>query len=105
MAWLFVFIAGILEVIWAFGMKWSEGFSRPLPSLLTIAAMLASIWLLALSMKTLPLGTAYAVWTGIGAIGAFIVGVTVLHEPLSVMRMSAALMIAGGLLLMKLSAH
>ncbi len=103
MAWFFLFIAGLLEIAWAFGMKLSDGFSRPVPSVLTVLAMLGSFALLALSMRTLPLGTAYAVWTGIGAVGTFIIGVVILNEPLSIMRVSAALMIAGGLLLMKLS--
>ncbi len=103
MAWFFLILAGLLEIVWAFGMKWSDGFSRPIPSILTIIAMLASFALLALAMKSLPLGTAYAVWTGIGAVGTFIIGVVILNEPLSIMRVSAALMIAGGLLLMKLS--
>lgn len=103
MAWLFLILAGLLEIVWAFGMKWSDGFSRPIPSILTVIAMLASFGLLALAMKSLPLGTAYAVWTGIGAVGTFIIGVVILNEPLSIMRVSAALMIAGGLLLMKLS--
>lgn len=103
MAWLFLILAGLLEIVWAFGMKWSDGFSRPIPSILTLIAMLASFGLLALAMKSLPLGTAYAVWTGIGAVGTFIIGVVILNEPLSIMRVSAALMIAGGLLLMKLS--
>ena len=103
MAWLFLILAGLLEIVWAFGMKWSDGFSRPIPSILAVIAMLASFGLLALAMKSLPLGTAYAVWTGIGAVGTFIIGVVILNEPLSIMRVSAALMIAGGLLLMKLS--
>ena len=103
MAWLFLILAGLLEIVWAFGMKWSDWFSRPIPSILAVIAMLASFGLLALAMKSLPLGTAYAVWTGIGAVGTFIIGVVILNEPLSIMRVSAALMIAGGLLLMKLS--
>ncbi len=103
MAWFFLILAGLLEIVWAFGMKWSDGFSRPIPGILTVIAMLASFSLLALAMKSLPLGTAYAVWTGIGAVGTFIIGVVILNEPLSIMRVSAALMIAGGLLLMKLS--
>lgn len=104
MAWIYLFIAGVLEVVWAFYMKQSEGFSRLWPSLITLVAMIISFALLSLSMRTLPLGTAYAVWTGIGAVGAFIVGAWALNEPLSLMRISAAALIVGGLILMKLSA-
>ncbi len=104
MAWIYLFIAGVLEVVWAFYMKQSEGFTRLWPSLITLVAMIISFALLSLSMRTLPLGTAYAVWTGIGAVGVFIVGAWVLNEPLSLMRISAAALIVGGLILMKLSA-
>ena len=104
MAWIYLFIAGVLEVVWAFYMKQSEGFTRLWPSLITLVAMIISFALLSLSMRTLPLGTAYAVWTGIGAVGAFIVGAWALNEPLSLMRISAAALIVGGLILMKLSA-
>lgn len=103
MAWILLFIAGLLEIVWAYSMKLSQGFTVPLYAGITLAAMLVSFLLLAVSMKTLPLGTAYAVWTGIGAIGAFAVGVFVLGESANAMRVMAALMIAGGILLMKLS--
>lgn len=103
MAWIYLLIAGLLEVVWAFYMKQSAGFTRLWPSVITIAAMVVSFALLSLSMRTLPLGTAYAIWTGIGAVGAFIVGAWVLNEPLSLMRVSAAAMIVGGLILMKLA--
>lgn len=103
MAWLILVIAGIFEVVWAFTMKQSEGFTRLWPSVITLAAMLVSFGLLSWSMRTLPLGTAYTVWTGIGAIGAFIVGVLVLGESANAMRLLAALLIVSGLLLMKLS--
>ncbi len=103
MAWLLLFIAGLLEVVWAFLMKLSFGFTRFWPSLGTIAFMIGSFALLAMSMRTLPLGTAYMVWTGIGAVGAFVVGVTVLGEELSAMRVLAALLIVSGIVLMKLS--
>lgn len=103
MAWLLLFIAGLLEVVWAFLMKLSVGFTRFWPSLGTIAFMIGSFALLAMSMRTLPLGTAYMVWTGIGAVGAFVVGVTVLGEELSAMRVLAALLIVSGIVLMKLS--
>ena len=103
MAWIYLAIAGLLEVVWAFSMKQSEGFSKLAPSLITFAAMAASFALLALSMKVLPLGTAYTIWTGIGAVGAFLVGVMVLGEAASAMRVTAALLIVAGLVLMKLS--
>lgn len=103
MAWIYLAIAGVLEIVWAFSMKQSDGFSRLGPSLVTIAAMIASFGLLALAMKSLPLGTAYTIWTGIGAVGAFIVGIAVLGEQASAMRIVAALLIVSGLVLMKLS--
>jgi quaternary ammonium compound-resistance protein SugE len=102
-AWVLLFIAGLLEIVWAFTMKLSQGFSRPNASIVTLLAMLASFGLLSASMKTLPLGTAYAVWTGIGAVGAFIVGVVVLGESVNAVRLLAAVLIVSGLLLMKLS--
>lgn len=103
MAWVYLGIAGLLEIVWAFSMKQSEGFTRLTPSIVTIIAMIASFALLSISMKTLPLGTAYTVWTGIGAVGAFLVGVAVLGESVSPMRVLATLLIVGGLVLMKLS--
>lgn len=101
MAWIALTVAGILEVVWALSMKQSHGFSRLWPSLITLVAMLASFGLLAWSMRTLPLGTAYTVWTGIGAVGAFIAGVVFLGESLSAGRVAAALLIVAGLVLMK----
>jgi quaternary ammonium compound-resistance protein SugE len=103
MAWILLFAAGLLEVVWAFTMKLSQGFTRPGPTIVTLLAMLASFGLLSVSMKTLPLGTAYTVWTGIGAVGAFIVGAAVLGEPVTTMRVAAALLIVAGLTLMKLA--
>jgi quaternary ammonium compound-resistance protein SugE len=104
MVWILLSAAGLLEIVWAFTMKLSHGFTRPAPTVVTLLAMLASFALLSMSMRSLPLGTAYTVWTGIGAIGAFIVGVVVLGEPLTIVRVAAAGMIVGGLILMKLSA-
>ena len=104
MAWILLGAAGLLEVVWAFSMKQSHGFTRLVPSLVTIAMMIASFTLLATSMKSLPLGTAYMVWTGIGAIGAFLVGVVVLGEPAGTQRIVAALLIVGGLVTMKFAA-
>lgn len=103
MAWVYLVVAGVLEVVWAFCMKQSQGFSKPVPASITIVTMIASFVLLSVSMKSLPLGTAYAIWTGIGAIGAFVVGVLVLGEQATVSRIGAALLIVSGLVLMKLS--
>ncbi|KTD02434.1 quaternary ammonium compound efflux SMR transporter SugE [Fluoribacter gormanii] len=105
MAWILLALAGVLEVVWAFSMKLSHGFSKPYPSLVTIVAMIASIVLLAISMKTLPLGTAYAIWTGIGTVGAFLVGLIFLGEPAHAMRIIAAALIVSGLLMMKFSSN
>ena len=103
MAWILLFIAGLLEVLWAFTMKSSHGFTRLVPTLITFVAMAISFGLLSVAMKSLPLGTAYTVWTGIGAVGAFVVGIVVLGEQVTVMRVVAALLIVSGLVLMKLS--
>jgi quaternary ammonium compound-resistance protein SugE len=103
MPWIYLVIAGLLEVVWAYFMKSSHGFTRLWPSVLTLAFMFASFGLLSLSMRSLPLGVAYMVWTGIGAVGAFAVGVIVLGEPLNAARAAAAAMIVGGLVVMKLS--
>ena len=103
MAWIYLIIAGALEIVWAFSMKQSAGFTRLVPSIVTIVTMIASFALLSLSMKSLPLGTAYTIWTGIGAVGAFTVGILVLGEQASAMRMVAAVLIVSGLVLMKIS--
>ncbi len=103
MPWIYLTFAGLLEIVWAFTMKQSEGFTRLWPSLITLGAMIASFALLSLAMKSLPLGTAYTIWTGIGAVGAFAVGVFVLGESASLTRLLAAALIVGGLVLMKLS--
>ncbi|WP_291201272.1 multidrug efflux SMR transporter [Hyphomonas sp.] len=103
MSWIYLILAGLLEIVWAVAMKQSAGFTRLTPTLLMAAAMPASFFLLALAMRSLPLGTAYMVWTGIGAIGAFAVGVLWLGEPATALRVLAALLIAGGIILMKLS--
>ncbi|MCY6411700.1 MULTISPECIES: multidrug efflux SMR transporter [Acinetobacter] len=105
MAWAILILAGVFEVIWAYSMKMSEGFTRLTPSVVTIVFMILSVVLLSISMRTLPLGTAYTVWTGIGAIGSFILGIMVLNEPMTAMRMIAAVLIVSGLVLMKLSSH
>lgn len=103
MAWLLLLAAGLLEVLWAFTMKLSQGFTRVGPAVVTVLAMLASFALLSSSMRTLPLGTAYTVWTGIGAVGAFIVGIVALGEPMTIGRVVAGGLIVAGLILMKLS--
>lgn len=103
MAWIYLVFAGLLEIVWAFYMKKSSGFTLLVPSAITIATMIASFTLLSLAMRTLPLGTAYTVWTGIGAVGAFAVGVTILGEPLNPMRLCAAVLIFMGIVLMKMS--
>ena len=105
MAWAILILAGIFEIIWAYSMKMSEGFTRLTPSVVTIVFMILSVVLLSISMRTLPLGTAYTVWTGIGAMGSFIVGIMVLNEPMTAMRMIAAVLIVSGLVLMKLSSN
>ncbi|MEJ5977429.1 quaternary ammonium compound efflux SMR transporter SugE [Novosphingobium sp. PS1R-30] len=103
MAWFCLIIAGLLEVVWAYAMKLSDGFSRPIPSAITIATMIASFGLLSYAMRSLPLGTAYTIWTGIGAVGAFALGIVALGEQASLMRIGAAVLIVTGLVLMKLS--
>lgn len=104
MAWIALFAAGLLEIVWASAMKLSDGFTRPLSSAVTIVAMIASFALLATAMRQLPLGTAYTVWTGIGAVGAFVVGIAFLGEAITPTRLLAAALIVGGIVLMKLTA-
>ena len=103
MHWVFLLAAGLLEVVWAYHMKKSAGFTLPLPSAITLIAMVASFALLSLAMKALPLGTAYMVWTGIGAVGTFLVGVALLGETASPTRLLSAALIVAGLVMMKLS--
>jgi quaternary ammonium compound-resistance protein SugE len=103
MAWIILIVAGVFEVVWAYFMKQSHGFSRLVPTIITFLTMFISFGLLSISMKTLPLGTAYAVWTGIGALGAFLVGIIVLDEPAGAMRIGAAALIVSGLALMKIA--
>lgn len=103
MAWILLIFAGMLEVVWAFAMKQSMGFTKLVPSIVTLVTMIASFVLLSGSMKSLPLGTAYTIWTGIGAVGAFLVGIAILGEPANLARIVAAVLIVSGLVLMKLS--
>ena len=103
MAWILLIFAGIFEIIWAYSMKMSEGFTKLTPSSITVFFMILSFGLLAYAMRTLPLGTAYTIWTGIGAVGSFLVGIFILGEPATSVRMLAAVLIISGLVLMKLS--
>jgi quaternary ammonium compound-resistance protein SugE len=103
MAWVYLAVAGLLEIVWASAMKHSEGFTKLWPTIISLIGMVASMVLLSISMKTLPLGTAYSVWTGIGAAGAFIFGIVVLGEQATIGRIAAAALIVSGLVLMKLS--
>ena len=103
MAWVMLILAGLFEIVWAFFLKQSDGFTRLAPTVITLIAMFASFGLLALSMRVLPLGTAYTVWTGIGAVGAFVVGIVVLGEAVGTMRLVAAALILSGIVLMQLS--
>ena len=103
MAWVILAVAGLLEIVWASAMKKSEGFTVLVPSVVTLVAMVASFGLLAVAMKSLPLGTAYSVWTGIGAVGAFAVGVVFMGEAATPMRLLAVALIVGGLVLMRIA--
>ena len=103
MAWIVLILAGIFEIVWAYSMKLSEGFTRLTPSIITIVFMVLSFALRAYAMRTLPLGTAYTIWTGIGAVGSFLIGIWVLGEPATALRMLAAVLIISGLVLMKVS--
>ena len=103
MAWIYLGLAGLLEIVWAYFLKQSAGFSRLVPSLITFVSMAGSFALLALAMRSLPLGTAYTIWTGIGAVGAFLVGVLILGEPANALRLTAAGFIVIGLVLMKMA--
>jgi quaternary ammonium compound-resistance protein SugE len=102
MPWIILLLAGLLEVVWAVGLKFTEGFSKPLPTVITLTAMAGSVGLLGLALRTLPLGTAYAVWTGIGTVGTVIYGIVALNEPASALRLACIAMIIGGILGLKL---
>ena len=102
MAWTLLSLAGFLEIAFAFGMKWSAGFTRLMPGLFTVVTGLSSVFLLSLSLRTLPLGTAYAVWTGIGAAGTAILGMAMLGDSVAPLRMFCIVLILGGLIGLKL---
>lgn len=101
MSWLLLLLAGLFEVAWAIGLKYTDGFSRPLPTLLTLSAMGVSVLLLAMAVKQLPLGTAYAVWTCIGAVGTVLMGIWLFNEPATLARVLCLLLIIGGILGLK----
>jgi quaternary ammonium compound-resistance protein SugE len=103
MAWVYLFVAGLLEVAWAIGLKYTEGFSRIIPSVLTIAAMVGSVVLLGLALRSLPVGTGYAVWTGIGAVGTAILGIILFAEPATALRLGSIGLIVGGIIGLKLA--
>ena len=103
MPWIILIIAGLLEIVWAAAMKQSHGLPRPLPTAIMLAGMVGSFWLLAVAMRQLPLGTAYMVWTGIGAIGSFLLGIALFGEAVSAGRLAAVALIGTGILVMKLS--
>ena len=105
MSWIILFIAGLLEVVWAIGLKYTHGFTRLTPSVITVTAMIVSIVMLSWAMRTLPVGTAYAVWTGIGAVGAAITGILLLGESASLARIASRAQIVAGIVGLKLSTH
>lgn len=100
-AWLIVLIAGLLETGWALGLKYSDGFTKPVPSVLTILGAVASFWLLSIAMKDLPVGTAYAVWVGIGAVGTAVMAVFLFGDPVNLMRVVGILLILAGIVALK----
>jgi len=104
MSWIILFFAGLFEVGWAVGLKYTDGFSRPLPTALTIAAMAISLGLLGVAMKELPLGTAYAIWTGVGAVGTVIAGIILFGESMALIRLASVALIVTGLIGLKISA-
>ncbi|HEX2199747.1 MAG TPA: quaternary ammonium compound efflux SMR transporter SugE [Burkholderiales bacterium] len=104
MAWIWLTLAGLLEVVWAIGLKYTDGFTRLGPSLITGAAMVASMYLLALAVRTIPIGTGYAVWTGIGAVGVAILGIILFNEPKDLVRVGSILLIVAGIAGLKLAA-
>ena len=105
MSWIILFIAGLLEVVWAIGLKYTHGFTRLTPSIITVSAMIISIVLLSWAMRSRPVGTAYAVWTGIGAVGAAITGILLLGESASLARIASLALIVAGIIGLKLSTH
>ncbi len=105
MKWIFLLLAGLLEIAWAIGLKYSDGFSRLLPSAVTVICMIASFYFLSLALKELPLGTAYAVWTGIGTLGTVILGIAFFGEPCTALRLLCIFYITAGIAGLKLTTH
>src|SRR5688572_3640869 len=103
MAWIYLAIAGLLEIVWAIGLKYTEGFTRPLASTVTVAAMAASMWCLALALKEIPIGTGYAVWVGIGAVGTAILGIVLFGESAAWPRLACVALILAGIIGLKLT--
>ncbi|WP_275790852.1 quaternary ammonium compound efflux SMR transporter SugE [Pararhizobium gei] len=104
MAWIILFLAGLLEIGWAIGLKFTDGFTRLVPTLLTAGSMVASVVLLGIAMRTLPLGTAYAVWTGIGTVGTVILGIVLFAEPATAIRIGCIGLIIAGIAGLKMTA-
>jgi quaternary ammonium compound-resistance protein SugE len=102
MAWIYLFFAGLFEIGWAIGLKYTEGFTRPIPTILTVTAMIVSLALLGLALKSLPVGTAYAVWTGIGAVGTAALGIYLFGEPATAARLASIGLIVAGIVGLKL---
>lgn len=103
MNWLCLFVAGLLEVVWAVGLKYTEGFTRPAPSAVTVGAMVGSFYLLGVALRTLPLGTAYAIWVGIGAVGTAIAGVFLFDEATTPLKLASLLLVVAGIVGLKLA--
>lgn len=102
MAWIYLVVAGLFEIVWAIGLKYTEGFTRTLPSVITVSAMAVSVFLLALAMRALPVGTSYAIWTGIGAVGTVILGMILFGEPATAARIGCIVLIVAGIVGLKL---
>jgi len=102
-AWIMLGAAGLLEIVWAIGLKYADGFTKTVPSIITISAMVASMWLLAQAARTLPIGTAYAVWTGIGAVGAALLGMMLFSESANIVRLGCIALIVAGIVGLKLT--
>ena len=103
MAWFYLVTAGVFECGWAVGLKYSDGFTKPVPTILTLAAMVISVWLLSIAMRTIPVGTAYAIWTGIGAVGVAILGIVMFGESRDIVRVLSLFLIIAGIIGLKLS--
>ena len=104
MAWGILFVAGLCEIAWAVGLKYTDGFTRTVPTTLVIAAMVASVWLLSIALRTIPVGTGYAVWTGIGAVGTAMLGIVLFGEPVNFARVACLAMVVGGIVGLKVTA-